>query len=223
MQLAAAIEAVPVIAILRASSARRFGAVVDALQAAGITAVELTLTTPGALAALREIKGRSPALALGVGTVTKAAEVGKAVDAGAEYVITPATIVEVIEEGARVGVPVIPGAYTATEIFTAWQAGATAVKLFPAHVGGADYLRSLRGPFPDLPLVPTGGVSLAEAPGYLAAGAYAVGMGGPLIGDACDSDDTQALSKRARDLVEAVAGRKAAASAAPPAGRDVAR
>lgn len=205
--LRTALGAVPVIAILRAGSARRFAEVTRTLCAAGVRAVEFTLTTPGALDALREYAPDAPrGTALGVGSVTTPAETEQAVAAGARYVISPATCPDVIAEARRLGVPVLPGALTPTEILTAWRAGAQLVKLFPASVGGPAYLRAVRAPLPGVPLVPTGGIGLDEARSYLDAGAAAIGMGGPLLADACESGSLQALAERTAGLAQAVAG-----------------
>lgn len=192
----------PVIAILRAESATRFPEVAAVLHDAGVTAVEFTLTTPGALDALRECAGF--AHPIGVGTVLTAADAARAVDAGAAYLITPSVETEVIAEGGRLGVPVLAGALTPTEIRRAWTAGATMVKVFPASVGGPAYIAAVRAPLPDVPLVPTGGIGVTDAAAYLAAGARAVGMGGPLLGDACSGGDLDALRERVRILLEAL-------------------
>ncbi|MFE2561858.1 bifunctional 4-hydroxy-2-oxoglutarate aldolase/2-dehydro-3-deoxy-phosphogluconate aldolase [Streptomyces sp. NPDC059352] len=205
--LATALAATPVVAILRSTSAARFPEVADTLREEGIRAVEFTLTTPHVLDALREYAQSLPdGTVLGAGTVTTPREAEAAVAAGAGYLITPATSLEVIAEGRRLGVPVLPGAFTPTEILSAWQAGAAMVKLFPASVGGPEYLRAVRAPLPDIPLVPTGGISLDEAPAYLAAGAAALGMGGPLVGDACAGGDLDALRERAARLVHLLEG-----------------
>ncbi|MFC8790630.1 bifunctional 4-hydroxy-2-oxoglutarate aldolase/2-dehydro-3-deoxy-phosphogluconate aldolase [Streptomyces cinereoruber] len=200
--LSTALTTTPVIAILRSRSADLFPAVAEALYAEGVRAVEFTLTTPRALDSLREFAQRLPeGLALGAGTVTTPYQAEKAVEAGARYLITPATSLPVIEEARRLGVPVLPGAFTPTEILAAWQGGATMVKLFPGALGGPSYVRAVRAPLPDVPLVPTGGISLDAAPSYLAAGATALGMGGPLVGDACEGGDLTALRERAARLV----------------------
>jgi 2-dehydro-3-deoxyphosphogluconate aldolase/(4S)-4-hydroxy-2-oxoglutarate aldolase len=205
--LSAALAAMPVVAILRSSSADRFPEVADTLRQGGIRAIEFTLTTPGVLAALREYTQDLPdGLTLGAGTVTTPHEAEAAVAAGAEYLITPATQPEVIAEARRLGVPVLPGALTPTEILAAWHAGASMVKLFPAAVGGPEYLRAVRAPLPGVPLVPTGGIDLDDAPGYLRAGATALGMGSPLVGDACESGDLSALADRTARLVGLVTG-----------------
>ncbi|MFH8713569.1 bifunctional 4-hydroxy-2-oxoglutarate aldolase/2-dehydro-3-deoxy-phosphogluconate aldolase [Streptomyces zaomyceticus] len=203
--LRAALAAAPVIAILRSTSATRFAEVTDTLLASGVRTVEFTLTTPGVLDALREYAADAPpGLALGAGTVTTPAEALAAVEAGATYLITPTTSTEVIAEAVRLGVPVLPGAYTPTEILTAWRAGATMVKLFPAATGGPGYLRAVRAPLPHVPLVPTGGIGVTDAPAYLAAGAAALGIGGPLVGDACEGGSLAALGERAAALLEGI-------------------
>ncbi|WP_062989806.1 bifunctional 4-hydroxy-2-oxoglutarate aldolase/2-dehydro-3-deoxy-phosphogluconate aldolase [Nocardia anaemiae] len=185
----------PVIAILRAPTAARFAEVAAVLHESGITAVEFTLNSPGALDALRDCAGS--AHPVGAGTVLTANDAARAVDAGAAYLITPTVCTEVIEEGRRMGIPVICGAFTPTEIHSAWQAGATMVKVFPASVGGPAYLKAIRGPLKEIPLVPTGGIGLADARAYMDAGARALGMGSPLVGDACVGGDLDALRERA--------------------------
>ncbi|WP_406064523.1 bifunctional 4-hydroxy-2-oxoglutarate aldolase/2-dehydro-3-deoxy-phosphogluconate aldolase [Streptomyces sp. NBC_01077] len=201
----AALASAPVIAILRSTSATRFAEVTDTLLASGIRAAEFTLTTPGVLDALREYAADAPpGLALGAGTVTTPAEAQAAVAAGATYLITPTTSTEVIAEAARLDVPVLPGAYTPTEILTAWRAGATMVKLFPAATGGPAYLRAVRAPLPHIPLVPTGGIGAGDAPAYLAAGAAALGIGSPLVGDACEGGSLAALGERAAAFLDGI-------------------
>ncbi|WP_460718238.1 bifunctional 4-hydroxy-2-oxoglutarate aldolase/2-dehydro-3-deoxy-phosphogluconate aldolase [Nocardia heshunensis] len=190
--------AVPVIAILRAPKADRFAEVAAALHESGITAVEFTLNSAGALDAVRDCAGF--AHRIGVGTVLTAKDAELAVAAGAAYLITPAVIEEVIAAGRQLGVPVISGAFTPTEIHRAWTAGSSMVKVFPANVGGPGYIRAVRGPLPEIPLVPTGGVGVGEARAYLDAGAAALGIGSPLIGDACAGGDLGALRERARLL-----------------------
>ncbi|PXX54731.1 2-dehydro-3-deoxyphosphogluconate aldolase/(4S)-4-hydroxy-2-oxoglutarate aldolase [Nocardia tenerifensis] len=190
----------PVIAILRAPTAARFAEVTAVLQESGITAVEFTLTSEGALDALRDCADF--AYPIGVGTVRTAEDANRAVDAGAAYLITPVVSDEVIHEGYRLSIPVISGAFTPTEIHRAWVAGSTMIKVFPASLGGPDYLRALRAPLPDIPLVPTGGVTHDAAKAYLDAGATALGIGSPLIGDACTGGDLNALRDRALALRE---------------------
>jgi 2-dehydro-3-deoxyphosphogluconate aldolase/(4S)-4-hydroxy-2-oxoglutarate aldolase len=127
-----------------------------------------------------------------------------AVEAGARFLVTPGAAPDVIEVGRAAGVPVLPGALTASEVLQGWRAGATAVKVFPASLGGRAYIAALRGPLPHIPLVPTGGVAIEAAPRYLQAGALAVGMGSPLVADAAASGSLEALRERASALVAGV-------------------
>ena len=213
MSLQQAMKECPAVAILRSSSAVRYAEVSDVLVDAGIRAVEFTFTAPDVAEAIRSYAARKPdGVALGAGTVVTAEQARQAVDAGATYLISPAVCLDVIEEGNRLGVPVLPGALTPTEILTAWRAGAAMVKVFPASaLGGPSYLKAVRGPLPDIPLVPTGGVDVANAGDYLAAGAVGVGVGSPLVGDACEPDgDLDALALRARTLVASVTTASAA-------------
>jgi 2-dehydro-3-deoxyphosphogluconate aldolase/(4S)-4-hydroxy-2-oxoglutarate aldolase len=194
-----------VMAILRAENASRAEAVVDVLLEHGIRSLELTLTTAGALDVVARLAARVPeGTDVGVGTVLTADGVDRAVDAGARFVVSPSVDVAVIEAAARHGIASYPGAFTPTEISTAWNAGATAVKLFPAGSLGPAYLRAVRAPLPDVPVVPTGGVAVDDAGAWLAAGAVAVGVGSPLVGDALAPDgDLDGLARRARALCAA--------------------
>jgi 2-dehydro-3-deoxyphosphogluconate aldolase/(4S)-4-hydroxy-2-oxoglutarate aldolase len=202
--LSDALTACPAVAILRAPSADRFPAVIDVLTDVGIRAVELTFTTPGVLDAIAAAAAHGyEGIALGAGTVLTADDARRAVDAGAGYLISPTVTPEVLAEGARLGVPVVPGAMTPTEILAAHIAGAAMVKVFPCgEIGGPGYIRAVRGPLPNIPLLPTGGVAIDTATEYLSAGAAAVGIGSPLQGDAAAADgDLSALRERATRLV----------------------
>jgi 2-dehydro-3-deoxyphosphogluconate aldolase / (4S)-4-hydroxy-2-oxoglutarate aldolase len=201
----AQLAATRVVAILRAENADRAEAVVDVLVAAGVRSLELTLTTKGALEVVERLAARVPAdVEVGVGTVLTAQDVDRSVDAGATFVVSPSVDREVIAAALRRGVASYPGAFTPTEIAGAWQAGASAVKLFPAGSLGPGYLKAVRGPLPDIPVVPTGGIDTAAVGDWLAAGALAVGMGGPLIGDALSPDgDLRALAERATAAIAA--------------------
>ena len=195
-----------VVAILRARSAEHIPRAAEALVDAGITCLEVTLTIPGALAAITALSRQLPArVAVGAGSVTTAGDAAAAVDAGAAFLVSPAVCGDVLSYATAAGIPCYPGALTPTEVLTAWRSGATAVKVFPASVGGPAYLKSLRDPLPDIPLVPTGGITVQDAPAYLAAGAVAVGLGTPLLGGALDDGDVTALGGRARRLLAAVA------------------
>jgi 2-dehydro-3-deoxyphosphogluconate aldolase/(4S)-4-hydroxy-2-oxoglutarate aldolase len=204
------LQASGVVAILRAQGGEHLRAVAEALAGAGISCLELTLTTPGALDALREIRPiLDDSIALGIGSVITAEQAAAVLDAGADFVVSPGVCAEATRRVVAAGVPCYPGAWTATEVLEAWSLGASAVKLFPAATGGPRHLRDLRGPLPDIPLVPTGGVAIDHIAAYMRAGALAVGLGGPLIGDALDGGSLAALTQRAAAALAAVgAGRE---------------
>ncbi|MFF9144933.1 bifunctional 4-hydroxy-2-oxoglutarate aldolase/2-dehydro-3-deoxy-phosphogluconate aldolase [Streptomyces sp. NPDC014861] len=156
----------------------------------GIDLVEVSLSGADALDVIRDARAAlGPDALLGAGTVLTAQDARRAAEAGAAYIVTPA-VTEAVAASRALGLPVLAGALTPTEVAAARAAGATAVKLFPAGPGGVELLRALRGPFPDVPFVPVGGVDAAAAREYLAAGALAVGVGGPLVGRAADGDPT---------------------------------
>jgi 2-dehydro-3-deoxyphosphogluconate aldolase/(4S)-4-hydroxy-2-oxoglutarate aldolase len=198
-----------VVAILRASHGDRLGDVIDVLVDCGVTCLEITMNTPGALAAVTSTRHRfGDRVDVGVGTVRSAEQVSPAAEAGARFVVCPDTTPAVGAAALEAGLPWYPGAFTATEATTAWRAGATAVKLFPASTGGPRYLRELRAPLDDVPFIPTGGVRLEQIPEYVAAGAVALGIGSPLLGDALAGgplDGATGLAARARTVVAAVA------------------
>ena len=148
----------------------------------GFKAVEVTFTVPGAPGVIRRVKHElGDSVLLGAGTVLTAEEAEDAVDAGALYLIAPNTDEKVIGAAKRLGVPIIPGAFTPTEVVRAWDMGADAVKIFPASLGGPAYLRSLRAPLPHIPMIPTGGVEERTVAEFFRAGAFAVGVGGALF------------------------------------------
>lgn len=192
-----------VVAIGRRIEAARVGEIVDGLWAGGVGAFELTLNDPEA-EALRSIEAaarQAPAgMAIGAGTVLSVEAAGRALDAGATFVVMPHTDPALVRWIAERGTPAFPGAATPSEILAGWRAGAAAVKLFPASVVGATFLREFRGPFPDIPIVPTGGVTADNAGDYIRAGAVAVGLGSWLIGDG----SSPAIEGRARQVVRAV-------------------
>lgn len=201
----------PVIAVLRARQARDYDPVLDVLAEGGVRFAEVTLSTPETLDHLPDLTRRGD-LAVGVGTITTVAQAEHALDGGAAYLVTPITVVPIIELAVSRGVPVFPGGLTPSELYAGWSAGATAVKIFPAQTVGAAYGKHLRGPFPELEFVPSGGVGLADIPAWLNAGALAVSVGGPLLGDALRGGDLDALAARTHDVV-------AAAESARQAGR----
>lgn len=199
-----------VVVVARAQQAEDYDAVLDVLLEAGIRSVELTLTTPGTFDRLPRLLERyGDSADLGVGTVTDTDQLARAIDAGAHYVVTPITSTVFVAQATEAGVPIIPGGLTPTELFASWSAGASAVKIFPAGVVGPSYLKDLRGPFPEIVAMPSGGVDLDSAGAWLAAGAVAVSVGGPLLGDAFRGGDLGALRDRAAAFV-AVAAQEAA-------------
>lgn len=192
-----------VVAIGRRIDVVRVGAIVGGLAAGGVGAFELTLNEPegDALRSIEAAARLAPAgMAIGAGTVLSIEAAGRALDAGATFLVMPHTDPALVAWAAERGIPAFPGAATPTEILAGWRAGAAAVKLFPASVVGSGFLREFRGPFPDIPIVPTGGVTAETAGAYVRAGAVAVGLGSWLIGDGA----ADAIEDRARVVVRAV-------------------
>ncbi len=185
-----------VVAVLRARDTRFFAPVSDALISHGISVIEFTLTTPGALAALERYRSSGSEACLGVGTVLSVSDAAAAVSSGAEFLVTPVRIPEVVAAGAALGVPVICGAMTPGEIWAAYCDGAALIKIFPGGTLGADYVRLVRDPFPDLSVVPSGGIQVGEIAEYLRAGATAVALGSQLVGGALRDGDLAALRRR---------------------------
>jgi 2-dehydro-3-deoxyphosphogluconate aldolase/(4S)-4-hydroxy-2-oxoglutarate aldolase len=196
------LSAAKVMAIIRGKDPVAAEDAAIALLEEGVRFVEVALTTPSALEVIRRVRAAvGPDVRLGAGTVLTAADVDAAVAAGADFVVTPAVAPSVAAAAER-GVPCAAGALTASEAYGAHVAGAAVVKLFPASLGGPGYLRALRDPFPDIPFMAVGGVDVDAAPLYLSAGAVAVGVGGPLVGDAASGGDLAALRERARRYAE---------------------
>ena len=194
-----------VVAVLRAPKAELYRPVVDVLVAAGVRSIELTLTTPGTIRALPELIAAVPDAEIGVGTVLRTDDARAALDAGAEFLVSPSTMPDIITLAESVGAPVYPGAMTPTEVHAAWEHGASAVKIFPASTLGPDYVRQLAGPLPDVLTLPSGGITLDAIPTWIRAGCIAVSLGGPLIGDAFAEGNLEALAHRARQAVHSVA------------------
>ncbi len=188
-----------VIAVLRASHVSALGPVSDVLVDEGILSLELTLTTPRLLDALADLVSRYEGTAdVGVGTILTEAEAERAIECGARFLVTPTMNLPVVRLAVQRQVAVFPGGLTPTELAAGWHAGATAVKIFPAQTVGAGYLKHLRGPFPDLEAIPSGGVDLDATRKWLDAGAVAVSIGGPLLGDSLTGGDLGALRGRCR-------------------------
>jgi 2-dehydro-3-deoxyphosphogluconate aldolase/(4S)-4-hydroxy-2-oxoglutarate aldolase len=206
------IEETGVIAIMRAKSSDQLLAAADAIKAGGVRAIEVTMTTPGALDVVRQATERYGADVLfGAGSVLDPESARAAILAGAQFVVCPTLNLKTIELCHRYSIPVVPGAYTPTEILTAWDAGADMVKIFPASVGGPAYFKAIKGPLPQVKLVPVGGVNLDTTADFIRAGADAVGVGGALVSQKLlEAGDFAALTERARRLCQEVAKGRAA-------------
>jgi 2-dehydro-3-deoxyphosphogluconate aldolase/(4S)-4-hydroxy-2-oxoglutarate aldolase len=205
----------PVVAVLRAPDAHRFVEVSSVLVEAGIPAVEFTLTSGGAIGAIRRARDELPAgVLVGAGTVRTVEQAYRAIDAGASFLVSQLTDPAVIEAAHARGVPFVPGALTPNEIARAWDYGVQAVKVSPiGPVGGVDYLAELVGPLPDVPLIPTGRILVDEAGDYLAAGAAMVGVSRDLTRDALlPGGDLAALAERAVRTVRSVDSHAASAA-----------
>ena len=194
-----------VIAVLRASDVSALAPVCDVLVEEGILNLELTLTTPGLLDALPELVDRyADSADIGVGTILSELEAQRALESGARFLVTPTMNLPVVKLAVERQIAVFPGGLTPTELAAGWDAGATAVKIFPAQIVGAGYLKHLRGPFPDLEAIPSGGVDLDASRQWLAAGAAAVSIGGPLLGDALNGGDLSGLRERCRAVLAVI-------------------
>lgn len=171
-----------IVAVVRADSGDRLAQVVKALAEGGVTAAEITFTVPDAVEVIRQVRKEvGDAVVLGAGTVLDPETARAALLAGAEYIVSPTVNVDVIRLCRRYDKAVMPGAFTPTEVLTAWEAGADVVKIFPAEVGGPAYLKALRGPLPQIRMMPTGGVDLDTAEAFLKAGACCLGVGSSLV------------------------------------------
>jgi 2-dehydro-3-deoxyphosphogluconate aldolase/(4S)-4-hydroxy-2-oxoglutarate aldolase len=202
------IERVGLIPVLRARNAAQALAVVKALIAGGVNVVEVTMTVPGAIDVLKELKKEyGSTLLLGSGTVTTAEQAEATIDAGAEFVVSPSFHPEVVAITKAAKKLSIPGSLTPTEVITASRAGADYVKIFPCSaMGGASYLKSLLAPFPQLKLIPTGGVTLQTADSFLRAGARALGVGSDLVNlAAIDTGTPEKITETARAYLQVLA------------------
>ena len=177
-----AMEDCGLIAVVRAQSSEQLGEVVDAIKEGGVDVIEITMTTPNALKVIEDTANRyGDEVLTGVGSVLDGETARAAILAGAEYVVGPVLNMGVIEICKRYSKIVIPGAFTPTEIITAWSAGADVVKVFPASVGGPAYFKAILAPLPQVKLSPTGGVNLNTAGDFIKAGAYVLGVGSALV------------------------------------------
>lgn len=172
----------------------------------GITTMEVTFTVPNAPVVLQQVAAEiGEEILLGAGTVTTTAQVDQALASGAKFIVAPNTNPKVIERAKSRGVPVFPGAYTPTEVQYAWELGADVVKIFPASHGGPAYIKALRGPFPHIPMCPTGGVDVKTVGAFFQAGAFCVGAGGALFSpEKLQAGDWEGMTATAREFVGAM-------------------
>jgi len=202
------ISEVGVIPVVRAASGEEAAKVIKAIKLGGLSILEITMTVPGAIKVIEEVANRyGEEVVVGAGTVLDPDTARDCIQAGATFVVSPSLNVKTIELCRCQSIAVFPGALTPTEVVTAWQAGADAVKIFPCGaVGGAKYLASLKAPLPQVEMIPTGGVSLATAADFITAGAFAIGVGADLVNlSAIRSGEPDKVAEAARAYVAAVA------------------
>jgi len=208
----ARLERDTLVSVVRADTPELATLAVEAILEGGISTFEITLTVPGAVQVIESLVKRFGARALiGAGTVLTAEQAEACIDAGAQFVVSPGFDAATVELVLRKDVPCMPGALTPTEVITAWKAGVDMVKIFPCSaMGGARYLKALRGPLPQVKMLPTGGVNAENAREYLAAGAAALGIGSELVdATALASGKLDVITARAKQLVDAVAAARA--------------
>ena len=207
-EILAFITEVGLVPVVRTSSAEGAIQSVDALYQGGVRAAEITMTVPGAVRALEKVADRfGDKIMLGAGTVLDPETARVCMLAGAEFFVTPSLRISTIEMVKRYSKVVCPGALTPTEVLTAWEAGADVVKIFPCgNVGGPKYIKALKGPFPQIEMIPTGGVSLETAADFLKAGACAVAVGGELVdAKSVKEGKFDVIAERARQYLAVVA------------------
>ena len=200
------IREVGVVAIMRAQSSDQLLVAADSVKAGGVNAIEVTMTTPGALDVINQATTKyGDEVIFGVGSVLDAETARAAILAGAQFVVCPTLNLKTIQMCKRYAVPVVPGAFTPTEILTAWQAGGDMVKVFPASVGGPAYFKAVKAPLPQVKLVPVGGVNLKTAADFIRAGAEVVAVGSALINQKLlDAREFEAITESARRFREEV-------------------
>jgi 2-dehydro-3-deoxyphosphogluconate aldolase / (4S)-4-hydroxy-2-oxoglutarate aldolase len=195
------IEDIGIVPVIRASSPAEARFAAEAIWHGGISIAEITMTVPGAIEVIGELARTTPEVLVGAGTVLNPEAAKKCLDAGAKFLVTPGLNFKTIELAVKENVPIMAGALTPTEVINAWEAGADFVKVFPcSQVGGASYIRALKGPLPHVPMVPTGGVNLDTAADFLAAGAVALGVGSELL-------QKEALRTRNAEVLRSLAGK----------------
>lgn len=200
------IKSEKVIALIRADGPDHLLECAQALSAGGIRIIELTMTTPDAIEVLATVSRELPEVMFGLGTVLDEATVAKGLSAGAHFIVTPAVKPDIIAACKRLQVPILAGALTPTEVAHAWDLGADVIKIFPAEFFGPAYIRSLKGPFPGIKFLPTGGVTPGTLGAYLKAGAFAAAAGSALVSPgSLKARDWPAITARAREFTEAAA------------------
>lgn len=206
-EIVSQIEETGLVPVVRASSADEAMRAIDAIKEGGISVLEITMTVPGAVKVIEAIAAKNDGSTIvGAGTVLDAETARVCMLAGAQFVVSPALNLDTIAICNRYSVPVMPGALTPTEVVTAWTAGADFVKIFPAgSVGGASYIKNLKGPLPHIKFIPTGGVSLTTAADFVKAGASALGVGTDLVDvKAIRAGEAKVITDRARQFVEII-------------------
>jgi 2-dehydro-3-deoxyphosphogluconate aldolase/(4S)-4-hydroxy-2-oxoglutarate aldolase len=191
-----------VVAVIRMKDPKKLAAVIDAVRQGGVKCIEITMTVPGAVESIRTLAATMPSdVLIGAGTVTTPAIAEEVIAAGAQFVVSPVLNLDVIAVCRKHAVACMPGCYTPTEIFTAWEAGADVCKVFPATSLGPKYFKDLSGPFPHIKLMPTGGVTIGNVGEWIAAGAVAVGIGSDLLDKAAiDEGRYEVLTERAATM-----------------------
>jgi 2-dehydro-3-deoxyphosphogluconate aldolase/(4S)-4-hydroxy-2-oxoglutarate aldolase len=192
-----------VVAVIRLKDSNRLLKVIEAVRAGGVKCIEITMTVPGAVEIIRQLSAAVPAdVLIGAGTVVDERTAGQVIDAGAKFVVGPILNLNIVSLCAKRDIAVMPGCFTPTEIYTAWNAGADIIKVFPATSLGPKYFKDLRGPFPDIRLMPTGGVTIDNVGEWIAAGACAVGVGSDLLDKkAIEEERYEVLTERAARMV----------------------
>ena len=192
------------IAVIRSSDKEMALQMAKAVAKGGIQFIEITWNTKKAAELISQLRSELPTFSIGTGTLLNLQQLQEAIDCGAQFLFTPHTDVAMIKVAVDAGVPIVPGAFSPTEIVTAWQAGATCVKVFPiSGLGGATYLKALQGPLGEIPLIPTGGVTLENAKVFIDAGAIAVGLAGDLFPKHLVANgDWEAIAQNARTLTQ---------------------
>jgi 2-dehydro-3-deoxyphosphogluconate aldolase/(4S)-4-hydroxy-2-oxoglutarate aldolase len=199
--------------VLRAESEAQALALAGAIADGGETCLEVTMTVPGAVQVIARLAKERPEILLGAGTVLDVEAAKRCLDAGAQFIVSPAFDEQTVAHCLKQEIAVLPGALTPTEVIRAWNAGADVVKIFPASaMGGAKYLKSLKAPLPEIEMIPTGGVSLATAVEFLEAGAFALGVGADLVDTAAiKAGHPETVTEHARKYLEIVRGFRQAA------------